>query len=123
MSNAGEGASNANRMSHAARGMFPFTATEKDCIDAEGNEEECIICFEEYEAGDKMARLVCWCKFHEVCSLTLRMRVIIHADTLSEMHQGLVGQEGQRSVSDTSTARMMPCQFVSEQEGRHVLTK
>ncbi|KAF2027729.1 hypothetical protein EK21DRAFT_71309 [Setomelanomma holmii] len=67
MSNAGEGASNANRMSHAARGMFPFTATEKDCIDAEGNEEECIICFEEYEAGDKMARLVCWCKFHEKC--------------------------------------------------------
>ena len=64
MSNAGEGAS---RMSHAARGMFPFVATEKDCVDAEGNEEECIICFEEYEAGDKMARLVCWCKFHEVC--------------------------------------------------------
>ncbi|KAH7066336.1 FYVE zinc finger-domain-containing protein [Paraphoma chrysanthemicola] len=67
MSNPGEGASNANRMSHAARGMFPFTATEKDCVDAEGNEEECIICFEEYEAGDKMARLVCWCKFHEKC--------------------------------------------------------
>ncbi|KAF2822636.1 FYVE-domain-containing protein [Ophiobolus disseminans] len=67
MSNAGEGASNASRMSHAARGMFPFTATEKDCIDADGNEEECIICFEEYEAGDKMARLVCWCKFHEKC--------------------------------------------------------
>jgi hypothetical protein len=65
MSNAGEGAS--NRMSHAARGMFPFTATEKDCVDAEGNEEECVICFEEYEAGDRMARLVCWCKFHEVC--------------------------------------------------------
>jgi hypothetical protein len=67
MSNAGEGASNPNRMAHAARGMFPFIATEKDCVDAEGNEEECIICFEEYEAGDKMARLVCWCKFHEVC--------------------------------------------------------
>lgn len=53
-------------MAHAARGMFTFTATEKDCVDAEGEEEECIICFEEYEAGDKMARLVCLCKFHEV---------------------------------------------------------
>jgi hypothetical protein len=69
MSNAGEGAS--NRLSHAARGMFAFTATEKDCVDAEGNEEECVICFEEYEAGDRMARLVCWCKFHEVCCFSL----------------------------------------------------
>jgi hypothetical protein len=69
MSNPGEGASNSNRMSHAARGLFPFIATEKDCIDADGEEEECIICFEEYEAGDKMARLVCWCKFHEVRTL------------------------------------------------------
>lgn len=67
MSSAGAGEGSSNRMSHAARGMYYFTATEKDCIDAEGNEEECIICFEEYEAGDKMARLVCWCKFHEVC--------------------------------------------------------
>jgi hypothetical protein len=66
MSNVGEGASDANRMNLAARGMLPFTATEKDCVDAEGGEAECIICFEEYEAGDKMARLVCWCKFHEV---------------------------------------------------------
>lgn len=65
MSNVGEGST--SRMSHAARGMFTFTATEKDCVDADGEEEECIICFEEYEAGDKMARLVCWCKFHEVC--------------------------------------------------------
>lgn len=67
MSTAGAGEGPSNRMSHAARGMYYFTATEKDCVDAEGNEEECIICFEEYEAGDKMARLVCWCKFHEVC--------------------------------------------------------
>ena len=66
MSSAAE-ASSSSRMAHAARGMFTFTATEKDCVDAEGEEEECIICFEEYEAGDKMARLVCLCKFHEVC--------------------------------------------------------
>jgi hypothetical protein len=67
MSNVGEGASDTSRMNLAARGMLPFTATEKDCVDAEGGEAECIICFEEYEAGDRMARLVCWCKFHEVC--------------------------------------------------------
>lgn len=72
MSNPGEGASNNNRMSHAARGLFPFIATEKDCIDADGEEEECVICFEEYEAGDKMARLVCWCKFHEACILIVQ---------------------------------------------------
>jgi hypothetical protein len=66
MSNAATGGES-SRMAHAARGMFTFTATEKDCVDAEGEEEECVICFEEYEAGVRMARLVCWCKFHEVC--------------------------------------------------------
>ncbi|KAL5119420.1 hypothetical protein ACEQ8H_002689 [Pleosporales sp. CAS-2024a] len=64
MSNAAEAST--SRAAHAARGMFTFTATEKDCVNAEGEEEECIICFEEYEAGDGMARLVCWCKFHEL---------------------------------------------------------
>jgi hypothetical protein len=54
-------------MSHAARGMFPYVATEKDCVDEEGRVAECTICLEDFEAGDKMARLVCWCKFHEVC--------------------------------------------------------
>jgi hypothetical protein len=62
----GEGASNGNRLSMSARGMYPYVATEKDCIDEQGNEAECVICFEEFEAGAKMARLVCWCKFHEV---------------------------------------------------------
>jgi len=47
--------------------MVPYTATEKDCTDEDGKEAECIICLEDYEAGDKMARLVCWCKFHEKC--------------------------------------------------------
>ncbi|CAN9248129.1 unnamed protein product [Alternaria alternata] len=66
--NGGEGASNLqNRMSHAARGMFPYVATEKDCVDEEGRVAECTICLEDFEAGDKMARLVCWCKFHETC--------------------------------------------------------
>lgn len=66
----GEGASS-HRHSHAARGMFPYTATEKDCVDEDGNDAECVICFEEFQPGDKMARLVCWCKFHEVCPLLL----------------------------------------------------
>ncbi|KAF2644452.1 hypothetical protein P280DRAFT_476490 [Massarina eburnea CBS 473.64] len=63
----GEGASNRNRMSMSARGMIVYTATEKDCVDDEGEAAECVICFEEFEQGDRMARLVCFCKFHEVC--------------------------------------------------------
>jgi hypothetical protein len=47
--------------------MFPYIATEKDCVDEDGSDAECVICFEEFQAGDKMARLVCWCKFHEKC--------------------------------------------------------
>ncbi|RAR02591.1 FYVE-domain-containing protein [Stemphylium lycopersici] len=67
MSSAGNGEGASNRMSHAARGMFPYTATEKDCTDDEGQQAECTICLEDFEAGDRMARLVCWCKFHETC--------------------------------------------------------
>lgn len=44
-------------------GMFPYVATEKDCVD----DAECTICFEEYEAGDQMCRLECLCRFHRVC--------------------------------------------------------
>ncbi|EOA86699.1 hypothetical protein ACJQWK_08898 [Exserohilum turcicum] len=67
MSSAGNGEGASNRMSHAARGMFPYIATEKDCVDDEGRQAECTICLEDFEAGDRMARLVCWCKFHESC--------------------------------------------------------
>ncbi|EMD69739.1 hypothetical protein COCSADRAFT_106643 [Bipolaris sorokiniana ND90Pr] len=67
MSSAGNGEGSSNRMSHAARGMFPYIATEKDCVDDEGAQAECTICLEDFEAGDRMARLVCWCKFHESC--------------------------------------------------------
>ncbi|KAM7194273.1 FYVE zinc finger domain containing protein [Naviculisporaceae sp. PSN 640] len=44
-------------------GMFPYTATEKDCVDS----AECTICLEEFEAGAAMARLECLCRFHRVC--------------------------------------------------------
>ncbi|RXG48015.1 hypothetical protein VDGE_04447 [Verticillium dahliae] len=44
-------------------GMFPYVATEKDCIDS----AECTICLEEFVAGVQMARLECLCRFHRSC--------------------------------------------------------
>lgn len=44
-------------------GMFPYVATEKDCVDS----AECTICLEEFEVGDPMARLECFCRFHKDC--------------------------------------------------------
>lgn len=43
--------------------LFPFIATEKDCID----DAECSMCLEDFEPGAKMARLECFCRFHEAC--------------------------------------------------------
>ena len=50
--------------------MLRFTATEKDCGPAEGTDgdaQECSICMVEYDVGDRLVRLECWCKFHEEC--------------------------------------------------------
>lgn len=50
--------------------MLRFIATEKDCGPAEGTDgeaQECSICMVEYEVGDALVRLECWCKFHEEC--------------------------------------------------------
>ncbi|ROV99926.1 hypothetical protein VMCG_06180 [Cytospora schulzeri] len=44
-------------------GMFPYFATEKDCVDS----AECTICLEEFEVGVPMARLECLCRFHREC--------------------------------------------------------
>ncbi|KAK7743692.1 hypothetical protein SLS62_010524 [Diatrype stigma] len=44
-------------------GIFPYTATEKDCVD----DAECTICLEEFQAGVPMARLECLCRFHRAC--------------------------------------------------------
>ncbi|KAK7970049.1 FYVE zinc finger-domain-containing protein [Apiospora saccharicola] len=44
-------------------GMFPYVATEKDCVDS----AECTICLEEFEEGVPMARLECLCRFHRSC--------------------------------------------------------
>ncbi len=43
--------------------MFPYTATEKDCVD----DAECTICMEEFAVGDEMGRLECFCRFHRAC--------------------------------------------------------
>lgn len=50
------------------RGMVVYQATEKDCVGEDGaGQAECVICFEEFEAGVDMGRLECLCKFHKVC--------------------------------------------------------
>lgn len=55
-------------------GMIRFIATEKDCTpqpnsDGQLDESsvECSICMVEYEVGERLVRLECWCKFHEEC--------------------------------------------------------
>ena len=47
--------------------MVAFTASEKDCLGEEGNLQECSICMVEYDVGDELARLECFCKFHKEC--------------------------------------------------------
>ncbi|KAM0720358.1 hypothetical protein Q7P37_004494 [Cladosporium fusiforme] len=54
-------------MSYRSRGIFPYIATEKDCVDGEGREQECTICMEEFLPGEEMGRLECLCKFHRKC--------------------------------------------------------
>lgn len=44
-------------------GVFPYMATEKDCVD----DAECTICLEEFEVGVEMGRLECFCRFHLKC--------------------------------------------------------
>lgn len=59
------GAGAAGRLGTSPRrtGMFPYMATEKDCVDS----AECTICLEEFEVGVRMARLECLCRFHKHC--------------------------------------------------------
>ncbi|KAJ9621853.1 hypothetical protein H2203_006733 [Taxawa tesnikishii (nom. ined.)] len=47
--------------------MLVYHATEKDCFNENGEPQECIICFEEFQPGDEMGRLECLCKFHRAC--------------------------------------------------------
>ncbi|KAI0394791.1 FYVE zinc finger-domain-containing protein [Xylariaceae sp. FL0594] len=43
--------------------MIPYVSTEKDC----DGTQECIICLETFVVGEKMARLECFCRFHQRC--------------------------------------------------------
>jgi hypothetical protein len=47
--------------------MATYPATEKDCVNAEGEAYECVICLEEFEVGDELGMLECFCKFHRHC--------------------------------------------------------
>ncbi|KAF3907682.1 hypothetical protein AA313_de0207158 [Arthrobotrys entomopaga] len=53
--------------------MVVYTATAKDILpsgnDAKADDDkaECVICFEEFEEGDQIARLECFCRYHKKC--------------------------------------------------------
>lgn len=47
--------------------MATYAATEKDCTNADGEATECVICLEEFEVGDELGMLECFCKFHKAC--------------------------------------------------------
>lgn len=53
--------------SYRPRGMALYIATEKDCTNEDGETQECVICFEEFQPGDEMGRMECLCKFHRAC--------------------------------------------------------
>ncbi|KAF3939830.1 hypothetical protein ABW19_dt0204427 [Dactylella cylindrospora] len=61
------------RRNTGANRMVIYTATEKDTYalgnDARADDQkaECVICFEEFEAGDVIARLECFCRYHKKC--------------------------------------------------------
>lgn len=64
---AGAGEPSRTRRATTSTRMLVYDATEKDCIGKDGEPQECVICFEEFEQGDRMGRLFCLCKFHRVC--------------------------------------------------------
>ena len=49
------------------KGMRIYNASEKDCVGENGEEQECVICFEEFAPSQEMGRLECLCKFHAKC--------------------------------------------------------
>jgi hypothetical protein len=53
--------------------MLTYTASEKDYMGADGEANECVICFDEFAEGDRMGRLECLCRFHEVSLTYLRL--------------------------------------------------
>ena len=47
--------------------LLTWTAGEKDCVDGGGGAAECVICLEEFEPGQELGRMECFCKFHRAC--------------------------------------------------------
>lgn len=43
--------------------VIPYLASEKDGID----DAECMVCLEDFEVGQEMGRLECFCRFHLKC--------------------------------------------------------
>ena len=67
--------------------MIVFGASEKDCVGGDGSVQECSICMEEYDVGDELARLECWCKFHRACiSSWLRKKAECPVHKAAAMH-------------------------------------
>ncbi|KAH9845741.1 FYVE-domain-containing protein [Teratosphaeria destructans] len=57
----------ARALSHQPRGMLKYRATEKDCVTEDGEQLECVICMEEFQVGEELGRMECFCKFHRGC--------------------------------------------------------
>ena len=91
-------------------GMFPYLATEKDCVAEDGEAQECVICFEDFEPGVEMGRLECLCKFHRVGARPEARHVpsyniywSIHTDqAFAALYSFVVGYQGSWSVSSAS---------------------
>lgn len=63
--------------------MVVWRATEKDCWvvteDEKQEKAECVICFEEFEEGDAIARLECLCRYHKVGSFIFILLLLLFA--------------------------------------------
>lgn len=63
--------------------MVVWRATEKDCWvvteDEKQEKAECVICFEEFEEGDAIARLECLCRYHKVGSFLFLLLLLLFA--------------------------------------------
>ena len=88
-------------------GMVVYPATEKDCVGEDGQgQQECVICFEEFEVGDEMGRLECLCKFHKVSLTSCKIQGFILI-IWEGVHKAMVGHQRARRLSSASRGFMM----------------